>query len=915
MLATLARLVEERRKLGVVRALPRDVAERRESAARRLEVAERGRRPLADEVRRLEERLDELQVSPELAALPDDVVAVIDDGLGRHRAASNDLPKRRTAHAHAMAEVERSRAALGLAADLELEDVELDTTARARVRALADRHAELAADQRLARAAHAEALEAQARARARLASLGTPPDTARLAACWNQAARELERDARQAAARREHEAQRAELERRWARLVADGEPSSVADPTLDGSLAALVQRPWPEGATVEALVATDRDRRAEEHRARERGRELDERERDLDEEFAAWDAAGRPPSEDDLARARAARDRALDERTERSELARLVRAADEIADRLRHEARRIERYAGRVAAKERLASEREEVRAEERRCARRRDELERRWRELWQPCGIAPRSFAEASRWYAALVALEADARAWLAHGRELADVAATRERVRTELVAALGERADDAEDLAEACARAERVVHDAERRREAARALRSELDEAEAVLERRAARAAEIDERVASWRAEWSAALEPLRRGADEEPHVVLALVDGYGELARKVERADDLARRVAGMERDSQAFESLVRDRVARHAPDLVERAERSLADAAAELVRRQRDLRRDERERAAVAERLAEREAELAAHEDEIARARAELADLLASTGAADLDELVRLEDRWRRANELDERRAAEELRILQAGDGASIDALARAVEALDADAQRSRLLEIEAELQQVDDELEQASRQLALSEAGLEHFRESSAPKSAEEAEAALSVVRTEARRYACARLGAVLLGREIERYRQENQGPILARADELFPHLTLGRYRGLRVAFDAHDVPVLRCLRGDDEVGVDELSDGARDQLYLALRVASIERHAAHHEPVPFVRDDCLVHFDDELARAALDVLAELADRTQVLFFTHHARLVELAEATPGTTHVQSLDARVEDPAR
>ena len=55
------------------------------------------------------------------------------------------------------------------------------------------------------------------------------------------------------------------------------------------------------------------------------------------------------------------------------------------------------------------------------------------------------------------------------------------------------------------------------------------------------------------------------------------------------------------------------------------------------------------------------------------------------------------------------------------------------------------------------------------------------------------------------------------------------------------------------------------------------------------------RHfAQHNEPMPLVLDDALIHFDDERARAALQVLSELCACTQVLFFTHHKRHVELA---------------------
>ena len=47
-------------------------------------------------------------------------------------------------------------------------------------------------------------------------------------------------------------------------------------------------------------------------------------------------------------------------------------------------------------------------------------------------------------------------------------------------------------------------------------------------------------------------------------------------------------------------------------------------------------------------------------------------------------------------------------------------------------------------------------------------------------------------------------------------------------------------------------------------------------------------------------DDLLLNFDDERATACLHVLMELSHRTQILFFTHHAHLVELAQ-----THLPS----------
>ncbi len=68
--------------------------------------------------------------------------------------------------------------------------------------------------------------------------------------------------------------------------------------------------------------------------------------------------------------------------------------------------------------------------------------------------------------------------------------------------------------------------------------------------------------------------------------------------------------------------------------------------------------------------------------------------------------------------------------------------------------------------------------------------------------------------------------------------------------------------------------------------------------------------------MPLVLDDVLIEFDDERARAALQVLGDLAATTQVLFFTHHARIVELARETlPGAELVEHHLSEERVPAR
>ena len=108
-------------------------------------------------------------------------------------------------------------------------------------------------------------------------------------------------------------------------------------------------------------------------------------------------------------------------------------------------------------------------------------------------------------------------------------------------------------------------------------------------------------------------------------------------------------------------------------------------------------------------------------------------------------------------------------------------------------------------------------------------------------------------------------------------------------------------------FNEKDEPVLAGIRtGGERVHVEGMSSGTRDQLYLSLRLASLEKYMENAEPMPFIVDDVLVDFDDARSEAALNALAELAQKTQVILFTHHSQVV--TQAKPLQVHVHELGA-------
>lgn len=152
--------------------------------------------------------------------------------------------------------------------------------------------------------------------------------------------------------------------------------------------------------------------------------------------------------------------------------------------------------------------------------------------------------------------------------------------------------------------------------------------------------------------------------------------------------------------------------------------------------------------------------------------------------------------------------------------------------------------------------------------------------------------ALADMADAAERYAQLYAQYRLLEHITERYRERSQGPLLARAGQLFSALTLGAHEGLEIDGDAATLSARRA--GGKLTALEGLSDGTRDQLYLALRLAALERYLDHAEGLPFIADDLFVNYDDGRTLAGLTQLSEVSRRTQVIFLTHHARVAELA---------------------
>ncbi len=182
-----------------------------------------------------------------------------------------------------------------------------------------------------------------------------------------------------------------------------------------------------------------------------------------------------------------------------------------------------------------------------------------------------------------------------------------------------------------------------------------------------------------------------------------------------------------------------------------------------------------------------------------------------------------------------------------------------------------------------------------------ELGLRRFDQPSrAADFSFDASAIAAGIGEQARQYARLRAAHLLLRVSLERNQKEHESPVLRRANAILSHLTHGAYEGLRVELGEKGEPELKAIARDHRArAAAELSEGTRNQMFLALKLASVEQSCRDRSPLPLVLDDVLVHFDDERSEATLETLAELSKSTQVLLFTHHRRVADFASSLHG----------------
>ncbi|SKA36289.1 YhaN family protein [Consotaella salsifontis] len=573
-----------------------------------------------------------------------------------------------------------------------------------------------------------------------------------------------------------------------------------------------------------------------------------------------------------------------------------VATADRLADEAVSDAARIARHADIVRRLAERVRDSERLKDQLDATEKRRGELVAEWDRLWVPAAVTPLPPAEMSVWLKAVASLRREREEALAAKAEAEDGRHAAERLRPQLSALAGSldvAGAERLDVVALSRAVEAQIGALARRWEASRETAVKIKDAESRIARCESASVEIEAALAAWGEEWRRMLPSIGLQGQADIVAAGAALDVWDRVPQVIEARDKDARRVSGMQRDNGAFAQRLTYVAEAVAPDLVGHP---AVEAAEVLNQRLAEARSEEARRAAARSRLKDISTEVEQAAEELANASAELARLVEHLpeGADPASHLERIHLLKVVRERLDERRR----HLLSTSDGldeahvrAELESYApdAAAAALEACVEADRHLE--QRLQEVYAEWDRECRHRARLEEGtgaeLAAFRRTSA-----EAELA-----AEARRWLVLKTGALLLSKAVERHRGQRRDPLMARAGALFRDLTAGAFSRLSEEFGEDDVPRLVGLRETGEaVPLEGLSEGTRDQLYLALRLAFLEDYANRAEAAPFIGDDLFMTFDDERTRRGLRALAAIGGTVQPILFTHHRHVAEVAQA-------------------
>ncbi|WP_200283506.1 ATP-binding protein [Rhabdochromatium marinum] len=902
-LARLQELDVQLDALGPLPTLPEDFSARRQQSERQLHQANSAQASAAARLAGLQQQVAALPVQHALLSEAE-AIDSLSEALGSYRKAAQDRSSLVTQHDTLGAQISRVLAVArpGQSPD-EVESLRPLLALQRSTQTLAVEGAQLQATTSQAHKSLRKLDHQLNQRQARLDACPAPPATAALEDVITAARHADNLDALidDSQAELTHSTEQAERALAAAGLwPADLPALCRAALPSETQIAEMIEREQTLAQAAERIASAIRDNQTEQARTRERLQALqradkipteaqllearDQREQ-LWQHIKARCCAATPPAPED-------NDPSLPERFESQQS-----AADHLADRLRREAEQVHEQAAAQTSLEQAQKQATALEQQAREQEAASAALNQAWQALWAPLGIEPHSPRAMRDWRAQVRPLieQAEQRSRLAHRIQ------GLEQERSRQLQALNDAwpppdATPSTRLAPQLQQAERELAQRLKQAQERASLAAACTELRARQQELQAETTVAANQLQDWQLRWQNRLAELGLPANRDAVAVAEDFERLAQMFTLIDQQLTLGARIHGIDADAQAFTERARAQLARLTPDLHDTELEPALGALRQRLARERET---HSRRAELISQCQQAEQELASITATQAGAQAALDELCRLAGAPAPEALAELETRIQHQQHGQRERAAIIAELRTAGDGRPLDELNAEAQTLDADVLSAELQALEQQLQ-----LELRPREHAAIERKLNAQQALEAMDgSALAAERAEELAQSRARlqrlsqQWIQLRFAARLLTEAKERFAEQHCDPLLPRIAHYFAQLTQDAFGGVEIDFDQGEHPVLLARRASGQrLGVEALSTGTRDQLYLALRLATLEQRAARTEPLPLIVDDILVQFDDQRSRATLATLAEFSHHTQVLLMTHHRYVIEQARA-------------------
>lgn len=573
-----------------------------------------------------------------------------------------------------------------------------------------------------------------------------------------------------------------------------------------------------------------------------------------------------------------------------------VLGADSLADKLRQESDRVARKASLEANLLAINQELEQKRTELGLLQAKGQDLKQRWDKIWAAAKITPLSPQEMLEWSnvcQAIVEKHKELVLKLKHATELEKQIISYTQNLQEALTSCGLLPQA--NLADLVEQASDFCHAISVRQGEHKSISARLAKEEAEIDFAKKKVEAALDAQEKWVEQWIVVMEQVKLPQDATVKVAQNFIT---ELRALFELLDKLA----AVEKTTKQQKTFI-TQYEKNVAEVLAKVDLSLESgniphAVTTLIQRIRKANSDLATKREKVKQMEEQKAKIADLESQITRTKEKIANLMEEANVATEQELAEILDRHAQALSLEVKLEELERQLIFSGDGLTLEELESEAETVDLDAIPYDLQQIQAELTSLNQEQNKLNQSFGVVKKDYEEKiqgKEIAASQGAEKSQETLAQLAHEVEKYMQFKLAFLVLRKAIERYRDENQDPVLARAGEIFSQLTGGSFNQLVIDYDTNENPIIRAIRQEEKVGVEGMSDGTQDQLYLALRLASIEHYLDQGEPMPFIVDDVLINFDDFRSAAAMQALAKLAKRTQVIMFTHHVSIVQMAK--------------------